>query len=155
MSGHRDFAMRKMSVADDCMATCGTINLDYRSLYHHFENGCFIVDNPAVLSIPHAIWRRLLQEQEGSDRKILFRTERVLCVWDIIHAVICRTVVRSILQKFIEFCFHLFFLFNLRMVDDRASGNHHIYVAERTQIIQRILRSDNQIGCFPLFQSIP
>ena len=22
-------------------ATCGTINLDYRSLYHHFENGCF------------------------------------------------------------------------------------------------------------------
>ena len=37
------------------------------------------------------------------------------------------------------------------MVDDRASGNHHIYVAERTQIIQRILRSDDQIGCFPLF----
>lgn len=26
-----------MSVADDCMATCGTINLDYRSLYHHLK----------------------------------------------------------------------------------------------------------------------
>ena len=32
------FCHAKMSVADDCMATCGTINLDYRSLYHHFEN---------------------------------------------------------------------------------------------------------------------
>ena len=42
----------KMSVADDArLATCGTINLDYRSLYHHFENGCFMTDVPAVLSI--------------------------------------------------------------------------------------------------------
>ena len=37
--------------ADDCMATCGTINLDYRSLYHHFENGCFMADCQAVLDI--------------------------------------------------------------------------------------------------------
>ena len=45
------FCHAKMSVADDCMATCGTINLDYRSLYHHFENGCFIVDSEIVLEI--------------------------------------------------------------------------------------------------------
>ncbi len=38
------FCHCKMSVADDKMATCGTINLDYRSLYHHFENGCWIYD---------------------------------------------------------------------------------------------------------------
>lgn len=37
----------KMSVADDKMAVCGTINLDYRSLYHHFENACWIYD-PAI-----------------------------------------------------------------------------------------------------------
>ena len=42
-----------MSIADDRMATCGTINLDYRSLYHHFENGCFMVDCPAVMDIKH------------------------------------------------------------------------------------------------------
>ena len=42
-----------MSIADDRMATCGTINLDYRSLYHHFENGCFMVDRPAVMDIKH------------------------------------------------------------------------------------------------------
>ncbi|MBO7711024.1 MAG: cardiolipin synthase, partial [Lachnospiraceae bacterium] len=34
------FCHCKMSIADDWVATCGTINLDYRSLYHHFENGC-------------------------------------------------------------------------------------------------------------------
>lgn len=45
------FCHAKMSVADDCMATCGTINLDYRSLYHHFENGCFMADCQAVLDI--------------------------------------------------------------------------------------------------------
>ena len=33
------FCHAKMSIADDLVATCGTINLDYRSLYHHFENG--------------------------------------------------------------------------------------------------------------------
>ncbi len=45
------FCHAKMSVADDCMATCGTINLDYRSLYHHFENGCFMAGSQAVLDI--------------------------------------------------------------------------------------------------------
>ena len=45
------FLHAKMSVADDRMATCGTINLDYRSLYHHFENGCFMADCEAVTDI--------------------------------------------------------------------------------------------------------
>jgi len=34
------FCHGKMCVSDDDMATCGTINLDFRSLYYHFENGC-------------------------------------------------------------------------------------------------------------------
>ncbi|WP_130837214.1 phospholipase D-like domain-containing protein [Lachnoclostridium sp. Marseille-P6806] len=42
------FFHAKMSIADDRMATCGTINLDYRSLYHHFENGCFFCHCEAV-----------------------------------------------------------------------------------------------------------
>ncbi len=43
------FCHCKMSIADDMLATCGTINLDYRSLYHHFENGCLYADCQAVL----------------------------------------------------------------------------------------------------------
>ena len=42
------FCHCKMSVADDVLATCGTINLDYRSLYHHFENGCLYYGCDAV-----------------------------------------------------------------------------------------------------------
>ena len=45
------FSHCKMSVSDDRLATCGTINLDYRSLYHHFENGCVLYGNEAVLEI--------------------------------------------------------------------------------------------------------
>ena len=43
------FCHAKMSIVDDLMATCGTINLDYRSLYHHFENGCLYADCDAVM----------------------------------------------------------------------------------------------------------
>ena len=43
------FCHAKMSVSDDIAATCGTINLDYRSLYHHFENGCLYADCEAVM----------------------------------------------------------------------------------------------------------
>ena len=45
------FCHCKMSVCDDVMATCGTINMDYRSLYHHFENGCFMADCQTVADI--------------------------------------------------------------------------------------------------------
>lgn len=42
------FCHCKMCVVDDEMAVCGTINLDYRSLYHHFENGCLYYRCKAV-----------------------------------------------------------------------------------------------------------
>jgi len=45
------FCHAKMCLADDIMATCGTINLDYRSLYHHFENSCFMINCNAVNDI--------------------------------------------------------------------------------------------------------
>ncbi|MCR5031272.1 MAG: cardiolipin synthase [Lachnospiraceae bacterium] len=45
------FCHAKMCVADDTVATCGTINLDYRSFYHHFEDGCLLVGCGAVTDI--------------------------------------------------------------------------------------------------------
>ncbi len=33
------------------IATVGTINLDYRSLYLHFENGLFLYNNDTVMDI--------------------------------------------------------------------------------------------------------
>ncbi len=42
------FVHAKVFVSDDDTATVGTINLDYRSLYLHFECGAFIYNNPEV-----------------------------------------------------------------------------------------------------------
>lgn len=62
------FCHAKMSVADDCMATCGTINLDYRSLYHHFENGCFMADCDAVQEIRDDMERSMAQSREVTEQ---------------------------------------------------------------------------------------
>ena len=45
------FTHAKMFISDDEKATVGTINLDYRSLYLHFENGCFIYKNNVIYDI--------------------------------------------------------------------------------------------------------
>lgn len=45
------FLHAKQCVCDDEVATVGTINLDYRSLYLHFENGVFLYDCEAVRGV--------------------------------------------------------------------------------------------------------
>lgn len=47
----RGFIHSKTFVSDDRTAAVGTVNLDYRSLYLHFECGVWIQDNPAVLQV--------------------------------------------------------------------------------------------------------
>lgn len=42
------FVHAKVFVSDDCCATVGTVNLDYRSFYHHFECGAYFYDNQVV-----------------------------------------------------------------------------------------------------------
>lgn len=45
------FVHAKMFVSDDDSAVVGTINLDYRSLYLHFECGVFMYNNPTIRTI--------------------------------------------------------------------------------------------------------
>ena len=45
------FIHAKSFVCDDKIATVGSINLDYRSMYLHFECGVFIYRNPVVRDI--------------------------------------------------------------------------------------------------------
>ena len=45
------FVHAKVFVSDDCQAVVGTINLDYRSLYLHFECAAYLRDMPAVADI--------------------------------------------------------------------------------------------------------
>ena len=45
------FVHAKVFVSDDLKAVVGTINLDYRSLYLHFECAAFLYDTPAVAEV--------------------------------------------------------------------------------------------------------
>ncbi len=42
------FIHQKVFLVDEYMATIGTVNLDFRSLFLHFENGCFIYKNKVL-----------------------------------------------------------------------------------------------------------
>ena len=67
------FCHCKMSVADDLMATCGTINLDYRSLYPHFENGCSLCGGQVPLDIKADFARTMAQCQEVTEEYVTGR----------------------------------------------------------------------------------
>ena len=45
------FVHAKVFVSDDKKAVVGTINLDYRSLYHHFECGTYMYDTDCIADI--------------------------------------------------------------------------------------------------------
>ena len=45
------FVHAKSYIADDKVGIIGTINLDYRSLTHHFENGIWFYDSEFVSTI--------------------------------------------------------------------------------------------------------
>lgn len=45
------FVHAKSFVSDDDTAVVGSINLDYRSLYLHYECGVFVYDNPVVAKV--------------------------------------------------------------------------------------------------------
>ncbi len=55
------FSHAKVFVSDDAAATVGTINLDYRSLYLHFENGTALFGSEKVLDVRRDVEETLAQ----------------------------------------------------------------------------------------------
>lgn len=53
------FNHAKTFVSDDCVATVGTTNLDFRSLYLHFECGALLYESAAVMEIKEDFLRTL------------------------------------------------------------------------------------------------
>lgn len=62
------FCHAKMSIVDDRSATVGTINLDYRSLYLHFEDGVLFHRSSIVGEIKADFEKMLLESEEVTDR---------------------------------------------------------------------------------------
>ena len=80
------FLHSKQVLVDYRMATVGTINFDYRSFYHHFENGVLIYESPCIFDM-------------ADDFYELFRTSReVSRDWDE-----KRSIFKRCLQGFLRF----------------------------------------------------
>ena len=58
------FVHAKTFVSDDCKAIVGTINLDWRSLYLHFECAAYLRDMPAVLDVERDFMKTRAKCQE-------------------------------------------------------------------------------------------
>lgn len=58
------FIHAKVFVSDDRKATVGTVNLDYRSFYHHFECGVYMEDIETLADIEQDFQETLIQSQE-------------------------------------------------------------------------------------------
>lgn len=74
------FVHAKVFVSDDEKATVGTINLDYRSFYHHFECGLFMYRNSQIPYIKRDFQETLEKciKIQVSDYKKLKLSTRVL-----------------------------------------------------------------------------
>ena len=74
------FVHAKVFVSDDVKAVVGTVNLDYRSLYHHFECGLVLYRNSQIAVIEQDIQDTLKKciEMKVEDYKKLKITDRAL-----------------------------------------------------------------------------
>lgn len=80
------FIHAKSMVADDECAVVGSINLDYRSLYLHFENAVYFSECPAVLDV----------RRDGEET---FAVSKRICIEDT-HQTFVGRLVDSVLRVF-------------------------------------------------------
>lgn len=76
----KGFIHAKTFISDDKIATIGSINLDYRSFYHHFECGTVMYENPVVSKIEEDFQNTLKDciEMKSGDYEKLPWTKRLL-----------------------------------------------------------------------------
>jgi cardiolipin synthase len=66
------FIHEKCLVCDDTYALIGTINLDYRSLVHHYEDALWIFNSPTVAEIRRGVEETLSRSEEKNPRAVKF-----------------------------------------------------------------------------------
>lgn len=64
------FIHSKTFVSDDIVASCGTTNLDFRSLYLHFECGTFLYRSDAVMQIKEDFLETLKSSAEITEENL-------------------------------------------------------------------------------------
>lgn len=64
------FVHAKVWTCDDCKAVVGTINLDYRSLYHHFECATYMYKMECISDIEQDFEETLMKCREVTPETI-------------------------------------------------------------------------------------
>ena len=64
------FVHAKIFVCDDCKGVVGTINLDYRSLYHHFECAAYMYQTACIADMERDFQQTMAQCREVTDETI-------------------------------------------------------------------------------------
>lgn len=77
------FLHAKQCVCDGRLAACGTINLDYRSLYLHFENGVFLYNCDAIKDMT-ADFEGLFEVSREVTKGYQSKRSAVLRIWQCI-----------------------------------------------------------------------
>ena len=72
------FVHAKSFVADDKIAVVGTINLDYRSLYHHFECGCMFYNSSVIEDIKRDFLLSASESELVEDPKTKYKITGIL-----------------------------------------------------------------------------
>ena len=96
------FVHAKVFVSDDAKAVVGTINLDYRSLYHHFECATYLYQVPCIREIEADFQDTL--SRRAADRQLLFGHERFECVAAIVLAVLLAMTLILIGWQAVDIC---------------------------------------------------
>ena len=72
------FIHAKSFVSDDKFAVCGTINLDYRSLVHHFECGAWMYNTECIADMKNDFLHTVSMSQQVSLKESKLNTfERI------------------------------------------------------------------------------
>lgn len=66
------FIHSKLLVSDDKIAIVGTINFDYRSLYHHFECATLVYNSSVVLDVKKDIENAIIASNLYEERRNIF-----------------------------------------------------------------------------------
>ena len=73
------FIHAKNYICDDKFAVCGTINMDYRSLVHHFECGAWMYDTDCIAEMKSDFLDTLAQSGEiRKDRAVMRSWQRLI-----------------------------------------------------------------------------
>ncbi|MCD8209841.1 MAG: cardiolipin synthase [Coprobacillus sp.] len=80
------FIHAKTFLADDTMAVVGSINLDYRSLFLHMENGCFLYKCPCIQDIRNDFEHTMDYSHEVDEEEVR-KTNPLLKFWRLVLKV--------------------------------------------------------------------